>query len=103
VFLFFIFFKNSKKTQMSPFLQVLILSAIASFTLCPALATANLSPVHQQYDDSNNATLGSLNATAFSLVDFYNIHNNSLRVGFEPFYWFTNAFVDLIKLSPLNG
>jgi hypothetical protein len=53
--------------------------------------------------NSVSSSTDSLNATAFSLVDFYNIRNNSLRVGFEPFYWFTNLFVDLIKLSPITG
>ena len=53
---------------------------------CSPMSASNLSLVNQRQDDSmlGANSKSDLNLTAaFSILDYYNISNNSLRIGFE--------------------
>ena len=36
----------------------------------------------------------TVNNTSMQFIDFFKLSNNSLRAGFEPFYYITNLFID---------
>lgn len=43
---------------------------------------------------SASATDSNMDNDTLSLISLYNVSSNSLRTGFEPFYLFTNFFID---------
>lgn len=58
--------------------------------------TKTLSTKHQQ---QRTAPLTISNSTAnLTIIDFFHLSNNTLRHGFEPFYYISNLFIDHVFL-----
>ncbi len=78
-----------------------------AFVLSLSIVNANsssspnsTSSINLKLDELFNVTATS---SAYSLVKVYEVQNNSLRKGFEPFYYISNQVIDYIRPSSLSG
>lgn len=82
-------------------LSFVMFAEVTSSQSSPISSSNNLATYKSPSALHRSASLTISNTTApanLTLIDFFHLNNNSLRHGFEPFFYLTNLFVDNVFL-----